>query len=62
MPAIYPAARLETRSIRLASGEELLVSEIRTTDGRVGYGLSFRLDATEARHMAEEALGLRQPR
>ena len=60
MTAIYPAAHLEVRSMRLASGDELLLAELRTPDGRVGYGISFRLDATEARHMAEAALGLRE--
>jgi hypothetical protein len=59
MPATYPPAHLEVRSMRLASGDELLVAEVRTADGRVGYGFSFRLDATEARHMAEVHAGLR---
>ena len=59
MPATYPPARLEVRSTRLASGDELLIAEVRTPEGRVGYGFSFRLDATEARHMAEAHAGLR---
>ena len=60
MAALYPAAQLHVRSMRLASGDELLVAEVRTQDGRVGYGISYRLDATEARHMAEEHAGLRR--
>ena len=59
MTPLYPAARLHVRSARLASGEELLIAEVRTEDGRVGYGFSYKLDATEARHMAEEHAGLR---
>lgn len=57
--ATYPPCRLEVRSMRLASGDELLVAEVRTPDGSVGYGFSFKLDATEARHMAESHAGLK---
>ena len=39
--------------MRLASGQEALVARALTNDGKVGYGFSFRLDAAEARHMAE---------
>ena len=61
MAAWYPPARLHVRSTRLASGGELLIAEVRTEDGRVGYGFSYKLDATEARHMAERHAGLRPP-
>ena len=61
MAAWYPPARLHVRSTRLASGDELLIAEVRTEDGRVGYGFSYKLDATEARHMAERHAGLRPP-
>ena len=44
--------------MRLASGEEALVARVTTKDGRAGFGFSFRLDATEARHMALHELGL----
>ena len=49
-------------SIRLASGEEALVARVVAKDGRVGLGFSFRLEATEARHMAEWAAGMRGER
>ncbi|MGE5641307.1 MAG: hypothetical protein ACM30H_14550 [Clostridia bacterium] len=61
MTVLYPPASLHVRSARLASGDELLIAEVRTEDGRVGYGFSYRLDATEARHMAERHAGLREP-
>jgi hypothetical protein len=48
--------------MRLATGEEALVAKVVAADGRVGYGFSFRLDATEARHMAEWAAGVRAER
>ena len=47
-----------TRSIRLA-GREVLVTEVLTDAGAIGCGLSFRRDATESRHMAEQRAGLR---
>ena len=50
------------QSLRLATGEEALVARVLTRDGRVGFGFSFRLDATEARHMAEWAVGERAER
>ena len=50
------------QSLRLATGEEALVARVLTRDGRVGFGFSFRLDATEARHMAEWAAGVRAER
>ena len=50
------------QSLRLATGEEALVARVVAKDGKVGYGFSFRLDATEARHMAEWAAGERAER
>ena len=47
--------------MRLATGEEVLVARA-VAEGRTGYGFSFRLDATEARHMAEWAAGVRAER
>jgi len=46
-------------SIRLATGQEALVARVLTEDGRTGFGFSLRLDATEARHMAEWDAGAR---
>jgi len=48
--------------MRLATGEEALVARVVAPEGRVGYGFSFRLDATEARQMAEWAAGVRRER
>jgi hypothetical protein len=48
--------------MRLASGEEVLVARVLTAEGKSGFGFSFRLDATEARHMAEWDAGARQER
>ena len=48
--------------MRVATGEEALVARVVAPGGRVGYGFSFRLDATEARHMAEWAAGVRGER
>jgi len=45
--------RVHTHSIRLASGVEALVTRVVAGDGRIGYGYSLELDATESRHMAE---------
>ena len=45
--------------MRLASGQEALVARVVTKDGKTGYGFSFRLDAAEARHMAEWHAGAR---
>ncbi len=55
------AAFIHVHSIRIATGEEILVARVLAEDGRAGYGFSFRLDATEARHMAERHAGLRAP-
>ena len=54
--------RTEIHSIRLASGEEALVARVTGPGGRIGLGFSLRLDATEARHMAEWAAGARRER
>jgi hypothetical protein len=48
--------------VRLASGHEALVARVLTTDGKTGFGFSLRLDATEARHMAEWHAGARSER
>ena len=45
--------------MRLASGEEALVARLLAESGKAGFGFSFRLDAAEARHMAEWQLGAR---
>jgi carboxymethylenebutenolidase len=56
------AAFIHVHSIRIASGAEVLVARVLAEDGRVGYGFSFRLDATEARRMAEYHAGVRAER
>jgi hypothetical protein len=48
--------------MRIASGEEVLVARVVAEDGAVGFGFSFRLEGTEARHMAEWAAGVRSER
>ena len=53
---------VHVHSMRIATGEEVLVARVIAPDGRVGYGFSFRVDATEARHMAEWAAGVRAER
>jgi hypothetical protein len=50
------------QSLRTATGEEALVARVVSKEGKVGFGFSFRLDATEARHMAEWAAGVRAER
>jgi hypothetical protein len=45
--------------MRLESGHEALVARALTDDGKTGFGFSFRLDAEEARHMAEWDAGVR---
>jgi nitrous oxide reductase len=52
-------ASLEVRSIRLPSGEELLLACVTAANGAVGWGITFTLDATAARHMAEQHAGFR---
>jgi hypothetical protein len=48
--------------MRLASGQEALVARVLTGEGKTGFGFSMRLDATEARHMAEWTAGVRAER
>ena len=48
--------------MRVASGEEVLVARVLAESGAVGFGFSFRLESTEARHMAEWAAGVRAER
>jgi hypothetical protein len=55
-------SHIHVHSMRLATGEEVLIARVVAPDGRVGYGFSFRLDATEARHMAEWSAGVRVER
>jgi hypothetical protein len=50
---------IHVQSMRLASGHEALVARVLTKDGKTGFGFSLRLDATEARHMAEWHAGAR---
>jgi hypothetical protein len=45
---------VHTRSVRVASGEEVLVTRAVAADGRIGFGYSRTLDATASRHMAEQ--------
>src|SRR3979490_2332566 len=51
---------MHVHSMRVASGEEALVARARTKEGKVGFGFSLRLDAEEARHLAEWHPGVRQ--
>jgi hypothetical protein len=55
-------AFLHVQSLRIASGEEILMARVIAGDGKIGFGFSFRLDATEARHMAEWDAGIREER
>jgi hypothetical protein len=55
-------AFLHVHSMRLADGREALVARVVADDGRIGYGFSFALDATAARHMAEWDAGIRPER
>ena len=57
-----PKHHVHVHSLRLATGEEALVARVIAPGGRIGYGFSLRLDATEARHMAEWAAGVRAER
>lgn len=52
-------AFVHVQSMRLQSGQEALVARVLTKDGKTGYGFSLRLDAGEARHMAEWHAGVR---
>src|SRR4051812_7447137 len=62
MMETYPPASLHVHSMRTASGREVLVARVVAASGRTGYGFSFGLEATEARHMAEWHAGLRSAR
>ena len=55
-------AFVHVHSMRLASGEEVLVARALAESGALGYGFSFRLESTEARHMAEWNAGVRAER
>jgi hypothetical protein len=46
--------------MRLQTGQEALVARVLTKESKVGFGFSFRLDAEEARHMAEWYAGVRK--
>jgi hypothetical protein len=48
--------------MRLQTGQEALVARVLTKEGKTGYGFSLRLDAAEARHMAEWHAGVRKER
>jgi len=48
--------------MRLDSGQEALVARVLSREGKAGYGFSFRLDAAEARQMAEWDAGARMER
>ncbi len=50
-------ASIHTVSIRLASGEEALVTRVVGTDGQIGYGYSLTMDPTASRHMAQRFSG-----
>jgi hypothetical protein len=52
-------AFVHVHSMRLASGQETLVARALTDAGKTGFGFSFRLDAAEARQMAEWHAGAR---
>src|SRR5947209_3812126 len=58
----FPPHFVHVHSMRVASGEEVLVARVTAPDGTVGYGFSFHLEATEARHMAEWHAGVRKTR
>src|SRR5258706_6530016 len=53
---------IHVHAIRGTSGAEILIARVLAANGRIGLGFSFRLDATEARHMAEWAAGVRHER
>ena len=62
MRSFHPeVAFAHIHSMRVASGEEVIVARVETTGGSVGFGFSFRLDATEARHMAMWHAGIKIP-
>lgn len=49
-------------SIRLRGGREALVARVLTKEGKIGFGFSLRLDAGEARRMAEWHADVRKER
>ena len=53
---------VHVHSMRLQTGQEALVARVLTRDGKAGYGFSLRLDAAEARQMAEWDAGTRTER
>jgi hypothetical protein len=59
---VSASAFLHVQSIRLAGGREALIARVIAQDGRIGFGFSFHLDATAARHMAEWEAGIRSER
>jgi hypothetical protein len=59
---VSASAFLHVQSIRSASGAEILLARVVADSGKIGFGFSFRLDATEARHMAEWDAGIRKER
>ncbi len=62
MRRMSPARFVHVHSLRLAGGREALVARVQTAGGKTGFGFTLRLDATEARHMAEWAAGERRER
>jgi hypothetical protein len=48
--------------MRLASGQEALVTRVLTKDAKAAYGFNFQLDATASRHMAMWHAGVRRVR
>jgi hypothetical protein len=55
-------AFVHTHAMRLASGQEALVTRVLTSRGEPHFGFSLQLDATEARHMALYHAGVRGER
>jgi hypothetical protein len=55
---------VHVHSMRLQTGQEALVARVLTLEGKTGLGFSFRLDAAEARQMAEwdAGTGVARPR
>src|SRR3954463_14024017 len=59
---VMRASYIHVHSMRIGSGEEVLIARVLAENGAGGFGFTFRLDATEARHMAEWAAGVREQR
>jgi hypothetical protein len=53
---------VHVQSMRLQTGHEALVARVLTKKGKAAFGFSFRLDAAEARHMADWHAGARAKR